>query len=47
MNIKKLLVIGGDKRQLYMAQSLMHKGFGVELYGFSDPAELEMLNYEN
>ncbi len=35
MNIKKLLVVGGDKRQLYMAESLMHKGFDVELYGFS------------
>ena len=34
MNIKKLLVVGGDKRQLYMAQSLMKRGFDVELYGF-------------
>lgn len=45
MNIKKLLVVGGDKRQLYMADSLMHKGFDVELYGFSPLDGFEHMSY--
>lgn len=32
---KNLLIIGGDKRQLYMPEFLIEKGFDVTLFGFS------------
>ncbi len=32
--IKKFLIIGGDKRQLYMAKYLIGLGYSAELYGF-------------
>ncbi len=31
-----ILVLGGDKRQLYLAKKMKNKGFNVEIYGFSD-----------
>jgi len=37
--INKLLVIGGDRRQIYMAQSLASQGFDVELFGFGETQE--------
>lgn len=30
-----VLVLGGDKRQLYMAKNMADKGYDVEIYGFS------------
>ena len=41
MNIKKLLTVGGDERMLYTSQSLAEKGFDVEIFASSPPADFE------
>ena len=41
MNIRKLLTVGGDERMLYTSQSLAEKGFDVEIFAPSPPADFE------
>ena len=36
MKINTFGIIGGDKRQLYCAQSIARDGYGVFLYGFDE-----------
>lgn len=45
MNIKKLLVIGGDTRQKYMAENLSRKGFDVSIIGFEQSEDFPNLYF--
>lgn len=39
--INKFLVLGGDRRQIFMAKSLIKNGYNVELYGFDEARAAE------
>ena len=47
MNIKKLLILGGDKRQEYMALDLLNKGFEISCFGLFKDFENEDIKILN